>query len=737
MPGLKPGVYVKAKDSKRVKEAHLSPVGEIGLFKHHKGVLLTTANKNLAFWNQAFDDLMCLDTTEEGVGLISTLPQRLSRSVARQDSTSVVNISDGISDHQDEVFEAVPSVIGGGSLDSMAHPIPGGIDGRSLFLQEAEAFVVEVPQDVLQQEAVFLKLLVNAGPEFDSPMPAVCQIPHFSIQGYRAAKNLVKVANEFHGQSLQFGTQLKENLDAVTQLTLATKQIRKPVKSTLKEKNIWRELEAQNNAITLLQNKSIKTDEELEAARKRIKFLEEEKEKMVERFDVDISKVHESFVALENDISEAIRKIWKELRTSPDSTTTPLQEVSSNGPTPLQSTSPPADFDYDRFNAEARVYFTNRMDAFESKLNIELETASSSTNVSNELEAWKSQVQDLGDMITKVDGKVQSLDMKKQGDSSGESYKFGDVYFSSVICVNQFLVDNLSNLQPGIFVDPMVILEDLATVGDLSYDPVQSLKAKQISSNLGFSEATTNLICVNDLRSPQVFLGKKAGTTIKHSDWRNKSIIESGIAIDIATHLPEIKRRLEKAIELQFDSSNENDEKWRILALDMLGTSIDFVKQLAQYIDDMMRTLVDGGGNDAEEAWKIVMKAVMRIFEEYFAPVRRMPLNVIPKDQDPKARRQLFARLIWNSIQTFALTKKLLKTDIRHHHVVASAYTDWAIINSGKPEAMRAKEATVKMAAEMKELSSSLAAIKKTAGEAASTAKEAKKNADRACAKLK
>jgi hypothetical protein len=378
------------------------------------------------------------------------------------------------------------------------------------------------------------------------------------------------------------------------------------------------------------------------------------------------------------------------------------------------------------------------MDAFEGKLNNELERASVPIESSPEMKAWKMQVQDLGERITKVDGKVQSLEFKKQSDSVGVSYKFGDIYFTSVLCIDQFLVGNLSNLQPGVFTDPMVVLEDLSTVGDLKYyEPVQNLKAKKISSSLGLSEATTNLICVNDLRSPQIFMGKKAGTTIKYSDWRNKSIIESGLAIDIATHLPEIKRRFEKAIELQFDSSNAKDEKWRILALDMLGSSIDFVKQLAQYIDDMMRTLVDGGGNDAEEAWKIVMKAVMRIFNEYFAPVRRMPLNVMSKNQDPTARRQLFARLIWNSIQTFSLTKDLLKTEIRHHHVVASAYTDWAIVNSGKPEAMKAKAATVKVAAEMKELSSSIAALKKTAVEAASTAKEAKKNADEACAMLK
>ena len=125
-------------------------------------------------------------------------------------------------------------------------------------------------------------------------------------------------------------------------------------------------------------------------------------------------------------------------------------------------------------------------------------------------------------------------------------------------------------------------------------------------------------------------------------------------------------------------------------------------------------------------------------FDEYFAPVRRMPLNAIPKeDQHPAARRMLFSRLIWNSIQTFVLTKELLKTDIRHHHVVASAYTDWAIINSGKPEAVKAKEATIKMAAELKELSSTVSTAKKTAVEAAAMAKEAKKNADKAIATTK
>ena len=125
--------------------------------------------------------------------------------------------------------------------------------------------------------------------------------------------------------SIQFGTQLNENLDAVTKLTDATKQIRKPVKSTLKERNIWKQLEAQNTAISLLQNDSAKVGEALEISRKRIKELEEENGKLLERFDYEYLRVQDSFVSLENDVSDEVRRLWKELRDSSDSNTTPSQ----------------------------------------------------------------------------------------------------------------------------------------------------------------------------------------------------------------------------------------------------------------------------------------------------------------------------------------------------------------------------------------------------------------------------
>ena len=50
IPGLKPGVYVKSKDSQRTKEAFVHPVGELELFDKHKKALMSTSSKDLSFW---------------------------------------------------------------------------------------------------------------------------------------------------------------------------------------------------------------------------------------------------------------------------------------------------------------------------------------------------------------------------------------------------------------------------------------------------------------------------------------------------------------------------------------------------------------------------------------------------------------------------------------------------------------------------------------------------------------
>ena len=82
-------------------------------------------------------------------------------------------------------------------------------------------------------------------------------------------------------------------------------------------------------------------------------------------------------------------------------------------------------------------------------------------------------------------------------------------------------------------------------------------------------------------------------------------------------------------------------------------------------------------------------------------------------------------------MQTFVLTKELLDKDIKNHHVVASAYTEWALVNSGKPEAMKSKEMMTKALAEVKELKANIVEMKKTVNETSTLAKNAKNAADR------
>ena len=83
-----------------------------------------------------------------------------------------------------------------------------------------------------------------------------------------------------------------------------------------------------------------------------------------------------------------------------------------------------------------------------------------------------------------------------------------------------------------------------------------------------------------------------------------------------------------------------------------------------------------------------------------------------------------------------ALTKELLEKDIKHHHAISSAYTEWSLINSGKGEAKKALDLAESTVKEIKSLFPSLDSVKKTSSDAASTAKTAKSQADKALSKV-
>ena len=285
-PGLKPGIYVKSKDSQRVKEAHALPVGDLSLLTHHKEVLMSTSNKNLSFWRMSFDELRSVQDKDEGSNLLKAIAQRLTgRRRVVPDPASVDLTSDEIEDPSDEPFDAVPNQI------VASHPIPGGIDDRPLSLQEAEALVAEAPREPDLQEDILLNFLIKAGPQFDSDMPPYCQIPHFVVQSYRAARSLVEVSNELHQKSNQLGLQLEENMTAVAKINETNVQMIKPIKSTFKEKNVWKVLELLSNEVQVLKTKDAKSTSFLYEANQKIKQLEIENNEIEARFEKELNDI--------------------------------------------------------------------------------------------------------------------------------------------------------------------------------------------------------------------------------------------------------------------------------------------------------------------------------------------------------------------------------------------------------------------------------------------------------------
>ena len=200
------------------------------------------------------------------------------------------------------------------------------------------------------------------------------------------------------------------------------------------------------------------------------------------------------------------------------------------------------------------------------------------------------------------------------------------------------------------------------------------------------------------LRLRQLFCSKKGGTggtvnMISHSDWRRTTgSLVGGVAHELESKLGKIVNMFETTIRHSYSSSDPVQTVWLNLSLQYLRTSYFFVQRLWKYIVEQFRILCYGTGED--DAWEVVMKAVRSIFEDYFASVRNIPLSEFPKGSgDELGKRRFYAKLIWNSLQTMELTKQMLAKDIRHHHTISSAYTEWSLINSGKTEAKKAMAA--------------------------------------------
>ena len=691
----------------------------------HGSIITKISNTQKAFWGLAFSDLKGALMAREGEKILQAIPSRLSRgksttaSILSDADTSIASILE-----PNILTPHIPKVIGGRKQKSSFK----SDEDLPIALREAAAFSEERAEDASSQLAYFNDLLIRSCDSFDLNVANLYQIPTFAVQSYLIVQKLVEVGKTQFNDLNQLGEQMSEYYNNQQDLSKSVRAVQKPIRSKLKGSQLWEIVEAMGRQCEDMQADVNNLSNEHQATKTKLAQVETElaaSKKTSDNLQKQVQQKEEELAAMNQGFQDMEKEVIKQLNAVEEKMRVRGGEVSS---TP----------DDDSL-ARLKEFFTNRIDGLESRVTLQ-DTATNgadldATSLNTTITAVKDQVMDLSTQMLVSKNTITHLQNKiNQND---QSYDFGDDNISSPFCVQNLLDKTTSLIDPGVCFDYMVITQEVQSTCDIKYDAVDNLKSKSLSAGLGLSQATTNLICLNDQKFPSLFCGKsKSGLstfgTIKWSDWKQPGPIPGGISHDIMDNISDVKNRFQQAIDLQFTSSSRDDSLWKLLCSRMLEVSVEFVSRLVRYIDDMMHNLVDCAGNDKDQAWRIVMKAVQRIFEEYFAPVRRFPLNALPKEDDPNARKQLYGRLIWNSIRTYLMTKELMSKDIKHHHTVSSAYTEWAILNSGKQEAIKAKELATKATVEYKELSATINTLKKSANEATSMAKEAKKNADKA-----
>ena len=345
---------------------------------------------------------------------------------------------------------------------------------------------------------------------------------------------------------------------------------------------------------------------------------------------------------------------------------------------------------------------------------------------------------DQGSRITSIDA------FNKEGVVE-RSIHVGDKFYHTH---DHLMVDIQANGVPieiGFVSDIIIVLEGCHEAASNKFDQLEDMKLQTLSNSLDMSVATSTAIHCGTLKFPSIFCGGKskigvsAFGSIKFDSWRGKGIIRSGIAHQIETALPNIRAKYLSAIGMHYKRSVPAENQWRLFSEDCLKTSCTFILDLINYIDEMMRTLTQGAGNDEEEAWAVVMAAVGKLFEEYFSSVRGLPISDIPKaDTDSLSARRFFAKALWSNLQMFELTKELTNSNsgIKNHPIIASAYTEWGLLNSGKPMAAKAIKMADKAVIEVKEVSNSLSKLQKLVNEVQQTTKNAKNVADRLSTRL-
>ena len=742
------GIFVHEINTKRKNTCYHKPLGSISLIEKHRTSLLAADTSSLtlpsrrAFWAKAFEALNGIESSSAGTECLNKIFAEFKEP-----------LSDVIQDSSDEEDTEFTDT---GSLGSAPIAIANvdlnqgrPVDELPFSLQETTKLCDIDPIGTAAQEASTLSILIKAADAAGEVLPVPFQFPHFGLRGYEAAQKLCETSKTLFDRATQFSFQLDEFNSSIQQVKdKYDRRVSKPADVLFKEANLWSALQNVKTSMILNEGKAKKTNADIIALKENQTSFTNQDKRLAELSD-KLATAEAKTIQLEKEL--AIKRVETEemyvgFNSVQDTFISQMKRLDDR----INAISLPSP------NSEGNSLTSrtsiNRLDEFENSLS----TLNSSLNAMKDAYQQSTPNQqpvnlqgvegitfesfrELSDIVAGQGSRITSIEAFNKEGVVERSVHVGDKLYHTHDDLRVDIQTLGTPIEIGFVTDIIMVLEDCHGAISNKLDQLDDMKLQTLSNSLGMSVATSTAIHCGALKFPSIFCGKsKIGVSafgaVKFENWRGKGIIRSGIAHQIETALPNIRAKYLSAINMHYKRSIPEENQWRLISEDCLKTSCTFILDLINYIDEMMRTLTQGAGNDENEAWAVVMAAVGKLFEEYFSPVRGLPISDIPKaDTDSVSARRFFAKALWSNLQMFELTKELTNSNsgIKNHPIISSAYTEWGLLNSGKPMATKAIKAAEKTTEEVKEISSTLSKLQKLVNEVQQTAKNAKNVADR------
>ena len=709
-----PGWYLTRKDQKRVNDVHMFPRGDVELAKLHTNSLLNLVIKDKMLAVTIFDRLENSDTTEKG--RLNTQALSMDKGFRKE-----VDSEEEAEDDMDLSYDADPDEVKLAQVSQSKRTIPS--QKENVSLGEAKRLIAELPLDpdeLSSQEAVHLSILMAAAKAADIDAAGSFVPPAIVTNLLKVTNALLGFVEASNDRQSQLGFQLEENVSSTNLLNKVIK--RRTSKGSYlpneTSENVWKGMQA-------LMERQFKYEQRFKDLEGELKATRTKADNMQLPLNEKNVEVETMRIAFRRTESLLLNRIL-------------VLENESDG----QKEAFGKSNEY-LLLKEKEAVLENRLDSMDRLIATTTSLPSSSTaNGGNAIDT--SDIYKTLDNISKEVNELRSQSVSppsKDTTTFGNPIWLGDSMMGGPSDITAYLQKNSElKVNTGLLIGYDIILQRVFDAGTSNYNQLESIKNQQIATTMGLTPVESYALFCMKLRLPQIFCAKKGGIggmtkMISHSDWRpTTGRVLGGVAHELENKLGEIISSYETAIRQNYSPADPVQATWLNTSLEYLHVSYTFVQRLLRYIDEQFRFLTIG--TEKEDAWDVIMKAVKSIFEDFFAPVRDIPLSELPRSDNELEKLRFCAKLIWNSLQTMTLTKNMLAVDIKHHHMISSSYTEWSLINSGKTEAKKAMEAVNKMGTEVKDLSSAVAAVKKVSNDAAFTAKGAKASADKALSRV-